>query len=264
MSIQSLEFNSHYFFTPGELATLQIDERGKSPLYPDSVFSVIKAPNYEFPNGYTPRIVSMEYGVIRIPLGDLELPLNQTVEKSIYVACLLGIQDDGTSNLPELKSYKFLCENVVNTTIVKLTKVLAEEANDLNNEDPWLLEDVKHYVPQFDFHEMYPLADNAFFDLQIDAYGNSPLYPDSLFYVYEVPLNLVIQEGSKEYLVTRIPKEEIDIPLNESVLRAAGILSLLKIQKDGTSTRPGFEAFRYLWKELNPTYATFELTKVLK
>jgi hypothetical protein len=87
----------------------QIDSQGNSPLYPDSLFSIIYNQGVKVIHHYEkgPHEIPEGWRVTRIPKGDIELALNIPKKLSQKAINTLLIEENGSSRRPELSKYKF-------------------------------------------------------------------------------------------------------------------------------------------------------------
>ena len=108
MNFTPLTFNTTEKLTYKEVEPHHIDKHGRSPLYPDSIFSVIlhKPAKVSFLST-PPTYTEMKWSVTRLPKEDIELPLDKAIKLTWQQTSALLIKENGNSDRPEFNGYTF-------------------------------------------------------------------------------------------------------------------------------------------------------------
>lgn len=86
--------------------------------------------------------------------------------------------------------------------------------------------------------------------LEIDGDGNSTLYPDSVFAVNYIAHSTFYEDGRfgvrpPKYIVERVRKEAINLPLGKAVPVQGSIVKAMRIRENGLSDRPELSNYRF-------------------
>ena len=120
------------------------------------------------------------------------------------------------------------------------------------------------------FDHQVELNAAQFETFQINEYGVSeePVYQDSIFYVFSRFIDehsSCLPPGSTQtmYTITRLHKEDLDLPIGKAACLDTARCHALMIQEDGSSKRPELSDFTFTIKKI-PNSKLYNVTKSVK